>query len=85
MLPNGIYLKYCKGRGDREGCFLDTFNIIVGLANIVACIVSVISLVKITRISKKLENDSSIRGDKNRNQQITIGKNNKEKINQRMG
>lgn len=64
---------------------MDTFNIIVGLANIVACIVSVISLVKITRISKKLENDSSIRGDKNRNQQITIGKNNKEKINQRMG
>lgn len=68
----------------KEGYSLNAFNIIVGFANIIACIVSVVSLVKISQISKKLDSDNNIQGDNNRNQQVTIGGNNKKKINQRM-
>lgn len=54
------------------------FNFIVGCSNIIACIVSIISLIKVSQINGKLNSD-------NKSQKVKIEGNSNQHIHQVMG
>ncbi len=57
---------------------MNIFNIIVGCSNIIACIISIISLIKVSQINKKVNSD-------NRSQKVNIKRDNKKDVTQIIG